>query len=310
MLFKRKKRNDDSLRTTRKRDSDAYTKNAVFSYHANRNANSSVGRSLENVPSEENSKRIPKHNYKSLFISTLIFGIVIIGIGMNLKLSSSPKIVVLGNSSKAFLRSNQTYTDAAEQLFSDSVINDNKATVNTSYIAEKLREEFPELAAVSITLPVIGSQPIVYLLPSAPQLVLLDSDGQSLVLDSSGTVLLDASDEAGLSNINVPTVNDQGIASARVGQLVLPTTSVAFVSEVSEQLQEAQVNVTSYNIPIGTSELDASVAGQPYLVKFNLYGNAREEAGTYLAVRQQLQSENKTPSKYIDVRVDGRAYYL
>jgi len=51
------------------------------------------------------------------------------------------------------------------------------------------------------------------------------------------------------------------------------------------------------------------VKGVPYNVKFNLMGDARAEAGTYLAVKQRLEAGHVTPGSYIDVRVDERAYY-
>jgi hypothetical protein len=49
--------------------------------------------------------------------------------------------------------------------------------------------------------------------------------------------------------------------------------------------------------------------GVGYFVKFNLHGNAREEAGAFLAVKEYLESSHKTPGEYVDVRVENRAYY-
>jgi hypothetical protein len=64
------------------------------------------------------------------------------------------------------------------------------------------------------------------------------------------------------------------------------------------------------SLPSNANELDIQIAGQPYEVKFNLHSDkAREQAGTYLATIASLQKQGITPSKYIDVRVDGRAYY-
>jgi hypothetical protein len=51
------------------------------------------------------------------------------------------------------------------------------------------------------------------------------------------------------------------------------------------------------------------INGAGYFVKFNLHGDAREEAGSYLAVKDYLASNQKTPGEYVDVRVENRAYY-
>jgi uncharacterized Ntn-hydrolase superfamily protein len=55
--------------------------------------------------------------------------------------------------------------------------------------------------------------------------------------------------------------------------------------------------------------LHLRIEGKAYLVKFNLRGDAREEAGAFLAVKQHLERAGKTPEQYIDVRVDNKTYY-
>jgi len=62
-------------------------------------------------------------------------------------------------------------------------------------------------------------------------------------------------------------------------------------------------------LPKGTSELDVHISGAAYLFKYNLRGDARAEAGAFMAVKASLESQHKTPEAYIDVRVDNKAYY-
>jgi hypothetical protein len=63
-------------------------------------------------------------------------------------------------------------------------------------------------------------------------------------------------------------------------------------------------------LPPAASELDVQLNGRPYFVKFNLQSNnPRGEAGTFLATIAQLSRQNIVPGHYVDVRVDGRAYY-
>ena len=76
------------------------------------------------------------------------------------------------------------------------------------------------------------------------------------------------------------------------------------------QLTAKQYTISALTLPAGTSELDASLSGLPYIVKFNLQAtNARQQVGTFLATAGRLSSQHITPAKYVDVRVDGRAYY-
>ena len=85
--------------------------------------------------------------------------------------------------------------------------------------------------------------------------------------------------------------------------------NIDFITEVVGQLSAKSLKVVSMVLPGGASELDIRVEGAPYTVKFNLRGDARAEAGAFLAVKQHLERENKTPGSYIDVRVPNKAYY-
>jgi len=102
-------------------------------------------------------------------------------------------------------------------------------------------------------------------------------------------------------------VSDQSGLQITPGHVVLDSSSVAFITEVAGQLKAQHLSAASMTLPSGGSELDVKVQGTPYVVKLNLRGSAREETGTYLAVKQQLGA--KQAGQYIDVRVAGRAYY-
>jgi hypothetical protein len=113
-----------------------------------------------------------------------------------------------------------------------------------------------------------------------------------------------------LNHPGLPVVVDQSGLSVKVNHPVLTADNVSFVQIVAAELAAKQYTISAMSLPATSSELDVQLAGQPYFVKFNLQTNdAREQAGTFLATINQLHSQNITPAKYVDVRVDGRAYY-
>jgi hypothetical protein len=90
----------------------------------------------------------------------------------------------------------------------------------------------------------------------------------------------------------------------------LSSADVGFIRTVKAQLAARHVGISSMDLPAGTSELDVHINGDPYFVKFNLEsGTARQQSGTFLATRAELKRRHSVPAQYIDVRVDGRAYY-
>jgi hypothetical protein len=210
---------------------------------------------------------------------------------------------------QALLRSEETYYQAARSVLGDSFSNTTKLSIDTKRVALALKQQFPELELVSLTLPILGHQPVIYLQPAQPALLLKPATGGAFVLDVSGRVLADVSRLPRLEKLGLAVVEDQSGLSAELGQTALPSDNVSFITEVIGQLKAKQLVVVSLVLPPGASELDLKLKGKPYFVKFNLRGDARAEAGAFLAVKKHLERQRKTPGSYIDVRVENKAYY-
>jgi hypothetical protein len=228
--------------------------------------------------------------------------------GLSLQLSSNPKVETVGTAGgQLFLRDREVYVQAARQAFTP-LANGNKMTVNAEKISADLKKQFPELQAVSVALPIIGTQPKVYIQPAVPKLILVSKDGM-YVLDVNGRALISGNQVAKLTELGIPVVNDESGIGITTGSIALPKGTVNFVSEVVGQLKAKGLTVASMTLPAGTNEMYVKVDKVGYTVKFNLHGNAREEAGAYLAVKQRLDGQKKTPRSYVDVRVENKAYY-
>lgn len=284
----------------------------VFSYHAARSMRADVVRDADRP--DEATVAARRKRRRSLLSNARAIGVtlaVVLFVVLDLMLSTTPKVVETGDGSgQIFLRSSATYAAAAHQLFSSSAFNRNKVTVDTKQISADMQREFPELTAVNVTLPFVGSQPVMYIQPASPKLILATQSSGTLVIDDEGRALISTTQVANLSKLHLPTVTDQSGLNVRVGASALTAANVSFITEVVGQLSAKGVAITSLTLPAASSELDVRVSGANYFIKFNLAAtDARQEAGTYLAVRNYLASQKQTPSSYIDVRVPGRAYY-
>ena len=237
--------------------------------------------------------------------------IVAIAVSVVNMLSVSPhaKIEPLTSSvaSSAFLRNTADYQTAADKLLGASLLNRNKITIDTTKIAQELTQQFPELSGVSITLPLFAHRPIVYVEPAHAALVVAADNG-AFVVDNNGKALMPGANLPTAHNL--PQVVDQSGLTVQVNHQVLTSDDVAFIETVIAELSARHVAISSMTLPAASRELDVYISGQRYFVKFNLQNNdARQQAGTYLATAAELQREHATPAHYIDVRVDGRAYY-
>lgn len=238
----------------------------------------------------------------------LIVLVVIISL---LGLSRTPKVALLDFNSPIKLSNEQKtkYQAYATKLLASSIWNSNKLTLNSSGIDAGMLSKYPEISNASLNVSLFGRQPILYIEPAQPALILVESNG-AFAVDTSGRAMFKASTPQALNLGNVPILTDQSNLRAKVQHLVLPTTDIAFIQMVIGQLANKNFRVSSMTLPATSSELDVYLTGQAYYIKFNLENNdPRQQAGTFLATIAHLSSQNITPSKYVDVRVDGRSYY-
>jgi len=237
--------------------------------------------------------------------------VLVVAVADLLTLSSNAKLVLLSDTgpTSTYLHSNAEYQAAADRLLGSSVWNRNKITVNTGAVGRQMLQEFPELSSASVNLPLAGKHPTVYIQAAGQALILTATNG-SFVIDTSGKALLRAENIPAATRQKLPQVTDQSDLTVHLNSQALTSGDVAFIQTVAAQLAARHLSITSAVLPVGTRELDVHVNGQLYTIKFNLEGgDARQQTGTFLATQAKLQSQHITPSQYIDVRVDGRAYY-
>ena len=244
----------------------------------------------------------------------LVIGLVIVGFLVKIySLSSKPEIVIVNKQavSAAYPPNIATqYAQTASQFLSSSAWNTNKITIDNNGIKRALLDKYPQLVAVDVSVPLFNHNPIIYVEQSEPSLVIEEANGTYL-LDSNGRAMFKSTNLTGLNTSNLPVVKDLSNLNIGVGDQVLPSTDISFIHTVLAELAAKGYNPSYLNLPAASSELDVGIDGQPYYVKFNLASNdPRMQAGTFLATIYNLKQQNITPTKYIDVRVDGRSYYI
>lgn len=312
MIFNRKKPTP-SIRT-RGNSMPPGGPNRIFTYYASR-SQSELATGREPSQNKPPLRRLPTRFQRLRKHSAWFAGaFVLICLGVyQLQLSTTPKVVSLAPTSVTpFLQDTEVYKDAAQKLFNANAANRNKLTVNSTGIALRLQKQFPELQEVSVSLPVIGATPTIFVRPAEPALVLAAANG-IFVVDENGRALAEATAGLDLGGLKVPTVTDQSSITVKLGEQILPRTATSFIATVSSQLAASKATVQSMTMPALAGELDVYLTGKPYFIKFNMQQGGAEAAalqsGTYLAVSKQLDREKVTPSQYVDVRLEGRAYY-
>ncbi len=300
------------VRRTANRQDQSYSK--PFSYYANR-SQSELNTGRETWADKPVPRRTPGRLQKLKAHWTMIAGGVLLlaVVIYQLQLSSTPNVVSLVAASDApFLRDTKIYQQAATKLIDNSTTNRNKLTIDTSGIAASLRQQFPELETVTVTLPLLGDRANIYVKPADPALVLATAN-ETFVIDERGRALSEARSQAQLTRLQIPTVTDQSNLAFKLGSQALSRQTTAFIQTVARQHRAHKIDVRAMTLPPAASELDVYITGKPYFIKYNIHDGDAEAAslqtGSYIATSRHLAAKNITPAQYIDVRLQGRVYY-
>lgn len=299
--------------TRERRTTTDWQKPAAFSYHAQRAERSEAdGRQPSSLAAQ-------RHRLLSLHFwfkrSGLLIAIVValVCVFSILSLSSQPRIMLLDAASKGSYAFHDPaeYQRAAAQNLSTSIWNKNKITINTGAASAALQKQFPELSSVTIAMPLIGHRPVYYLRANDPAFVMQAVNG-SFILDAQGQALIATSRVSSATGAKLPVLVDQTGLHAELGKQILSSHETSFITTVIQTLSVRGQVVTSLVLPAdAVQELAVQVSGQSYVIKFNMHDTttARQQVGTYLATASNLTGQHIVPTKYIDVRVPGRAYY-
>lgn len=283
--------------------------NPAFSYYRRPEAASAeVVRNREQrfETNNEAATKKPNHRWQLTNLPAwLLLVVVTVCVVKVLTLGTEPKVIILGKTdiTDIYGHNANEYATAMHSILSHSMANRTKLTADLSGSSSQLERQFPELQDASMTVPIIGNRPIVYVQLAEPALIVQSPKG-TYALNSDGVVL------AKLLNTlpNVPVVADESGTTPSLGKQLLPGTTASFIRSIAYQLKSAKLTVSVFVLPRSSPyEMDVRLEGAKYVIRMNLVESPLEQSGAIVATIQHLS--NNLPSQYIDVRVSGRAYF-
>lgn len=277
----------------------------VFSYHSSRNRPETPSQRQEQTePSKKKSgfKHIPTFIALTVIVASCIYA--------SLLDTNRPNIIQISDTSPSILRSNEEYQKGVASIMSDSMWNSSKLTIDTNKVAQQIKEKYTEIGEVAVTIPLLGKRPVVQISPATPLLSITSRSG-TYAVSEEGRVLLSASELDDTVKDSLIKVTDSLDINVKQGEYILPRGTISFIKEVKAQLNKKGQNIENITLPAIANEVHIKIEGQPFIIKFNLQNDVKQQVGSYFAVIESLSKNSQTaPAKeYIDVRVDGRVYY-
>jgi len=294
-----------------RRNKNNTSSSAAFSYHSLRSAQGGPFNRNTTVANQSVSqnKKI-EHLTIKRWVTFIALVVILVLVISELFVSTDARLNIIQPSGYTYQeRSISQYQKAVASAIGSSIYNRFKVTISPTDIANSIKKSFPEVSFVAVTVPLFGSKPTVYIQLTRPD-VIYKTPNNSYILDNSGVIITNTSSFTPSELATLPIITSSLNGSFTTGDQLLSANNVNFIQTISLGLKAKGIGITKMVLVPGAEEMDVYIANQPYYVKFNLHQtDALQQLGTYLATVATLKQEGKTATQYIDVRVDGRAYY-
>ena len=198
------------------------------------------------------------------------------------------------------------YSAKIQDIFSSSIFNTNKLTLERSSLQKQIMHDFPELSSVEVRSSFVGRRPEVYLKVNSVPFTYealgveysISSEGRNV-----GTVTetppephaLLIKDESG-----VPTVK---------GDMVLTSADASYFITVKSAVEEKGRRVQYMRITSVPREVYVKLTDTKYEIKMYLEDDPKLQIGTFLAAEKTLGEGGAVPAQYIDVRAGEKVFW-
>ena len=197
------------------------------------------------------------------------------------------------------------YQQKASQLMSDSIFNKSKFSFNSTSYRQNLESAIPEIESSKVSIPLVGVSISVGFVFVQPAFIFRVNKIDYIVGDN-GVLLAKASDIDDAKLAGLKLIEDAAPLKVSVGSSVLLQSDIAFIKLVISELARASITMHSALLPLGAGEIYIRSEGLPYIIKFSLIGDARQQVGAFLAVKKSIV--DSTPNEYIDARLGERVF--
>lgn len=207
------------------------------------------------------------------------------------------------------IRDDSVYEQHVADHINKSVLNRSKLTFDTRGLIDSLRNDFPEVAEASISLPIFSRAAQVDIQVAEPRFLLVGGSSSALV-GENGVTLAIVEDDQNMQNEGFTRIIDETSITPEPGKVALPSEQARFLNIIREQLAAKDVQIESLTINASPYDLRVRIKGAPYYVKFNVLEDPLEQVGTLLAfLGGEGEGRRSLPKEYVDVRVSERLFY-
>lgn len=260
---------------------------------------------------QQDAKRKKNVQQKKLIVLTMIGVIGVTSLFIRMRISTveitptPPARIVSGQ-----VVNESIYSESVEQYIQKNVPGAQSWLVDSAELERTLQNRHPEVQSVVIDSNVFSGALNVRLQFRKPAFVLSTGEN-SLFIDVKG-VIFTVNQYPGITISALPAVEDQGSGIAQTGEKIVTTTVAASIAKLYASLPglyDGGAVVSKVLLPRSSREVHVKMSTVPYLIKFTVERDIDSQLGELRSLNGYLRSSNLSPLEYIDVRIEGKAFY-
>lgn len=190
---------------------------------------------------------------------------------------------------------------AAEKGIDKQLLGENLITVSSKRLEQSVIEQIPEIKGLVVKRQ-WPKRLVITITEREPSLA-WQSGGQLYLLDRDGTVIRELTGKAKVS-IVVDTTN----LPVKLGSQPVPERFVSFCLETNWLLKSVGGGIKQVSVIDTTSELNVALK-DGYSIKLDTTREVGGQVSALKSVLAELKKQGKQPKEYVDLRIEGKAYY-
>ena len=227
-------------------------------------------------------------------------------------LSSTPTVELRKDNAKYYEAS--VYAQAAKEAMKASIFNRSKLFFQDTAFSRDMKNRFPEISTVKPIMP-LGGRDLTIIITVSEPLAYVTSGTENGILNSDGVLVVKSAQSVPDNLINLRFTEPQSNFS--VGSRMLTVSELDLLTSLVREMGSLQFSDKStgkikevlFNVADG--QMEAQLQDKPFYVKLSTFTtDGDQQVGGAIATLKQLDREKSLPTKYIDVRVPGRAFVL
>lgn len=201
------------------------------------------------------------------------------------------------------IRLDKQYSEAIDSYMISHPLSRIRFLIDKDGMLSEIQESVPEVESIS-AVSSAGFGRSMFLLTMRRPIASWEVDGNQLYVDASGVSFgRNHFDDPGIS------IEDRSGLEATPGKTVTSNRFIGYIGQVIGLAHDQGYEVTSVTLPPGTTrQIEVRLEGVPYFIKLSSDRPVGEGVEDMVRTVNWMESRGVT-AEYIDVRIEGRAFY-